>query len=482
MTTVADLVAKLGFKVDDSGFNKFKNSLQAFQSIVRDGIKDLREYAKEAQKISKAFQTAYLPTRKEAKERYIAVTEAIRLKAYAQKIRADLLPKSLDIRDRNATSRARQLDLKERGLDKGIRPSSNALINILKNIAGFNVGGIAGGVASLAGISHPIVMAISLGVKAIVGALHLVMRTIRDGVKTAMGYRDYMAFTGRNTRRLSPLMAASLNTTNLTPEDIMKDAAGLEKQYWDMWFGGGNPRFWQMIGQLPTGNGEKDLQTILKSVYNLSGGFKNRGIARSLFGQAGLSEEYIPLIEDLRKNNPNMNAVELFAKTREEIAKLEEGNKTLREWDRTWKEIRVELAKAFIDSNFGEVLKDLVKTLQELLGMLRDFLKWRKGDSWGAKLYRSAKEAAGNALFPSPFTTIKEGWNLLGSGYDFVKDLLGGITGSGNTYNINQNQTNQVSVASTEEAADYVNRTASGSDVWWHRMNPAYRTAGATGG
>jgi hypothetical protein len=53
MTTVADLVAKLGFKVDDSGFNKFKNSLQAFQSVVREGIKDLREYAKEAQKISK---------------------------------------------------------------------------------------------------------------------------------------------------------------------------------------------------------------------------------------------------------------------------------------------------------------------------------------------------------------------------------------------------------------------------------------------
>ena len=48
MTTVADLVAKLGFKVDDSGFNKFKNSLQAFQSIVRDGIKDLKEYAKQA--------------------------------------------------------------------------------------------------------------------------------------------------------------------------------------------------------------------------------------------------------------------------------------------------------------------------------------------------------------------------------------------------------------------------------------------------
>ena len=480
MTTVADLVAKLGFKVDDSGFNKFKNSLQAFQSVVREGVKDLREYAKEAQKISKAFQEAYLPTRREAKERYNAITESIRIKSYAQKIRAELLPKSLDIRDRNATSRARQLDLKEKGLERGVRTSPNALINILKNIAGFNVGGIAGGVASLAGISHPIVMAISLGVKAIVAAINLVMKTIRDGVKTAMGYRDYMAFTGRNTKGLSGLMAASLNTTNLTPEDIMKDAAGFEKQYWDMWFGGGNPRFWQMIGRLPTGNGETDLKTILTSVYDLTSGLKDKGKARSLLGQAGLSEEYITLLEDIRRNNPTMGVNEMFAKTREEIAKLEEGNKTLREWDRTWKEIRVELAKLFLDSNFGELLKDLVDILRELVGWLKSFIKWKNGESFGANLYRTAKDALFNTLFPNPIKLVKEGWNL---GSDLLGGIMNGMRG-GNTYNINNNQTNQVSVSSTDEASDYVQKTGANSfaNTWWSGVNPAYRNAGATGG
>ncbi len=482
MTTVADLVAKLGFQVDTKGLDNFKKSLQAFQSMVRDGIKDLKEYAKQAEKISKAFQNAYLPTRKEAKERYNSITESIRVKSYAQAIRAAFLPKAMDIRDRNATSRERQLTLKEKGIQSGQPNNIRGILSILKGIAGFSFGGIAGGLASLAGISHPIVMAISLGVKAIVGAIQLVMKTVRDGVKTAMSYRDYMAFTGRNTRGLSAMMAASLNTTNLTPEDIMKDAAGLEKQYWDMWFGGGNPRFWQMIGRLPTGRGETDLQTILESVYGLSGGFKNRGLARSLLSQSGLSEEYIPLIEDIIKNNPMMSPNDFFTRTKEEIAKLEEENKILREWDREWKELRVELAKIFIDSKLNEVLKKLVDLLGEIVSNLRRFWNWKTGDTTGAKVYR----ATSSSFLDSLSHSLNPLGNVFGDvikAYDWAKDLIMGGS-SQNTNNINTTVNNQVTVASPEEGAQYVNNAGARAvdDVWWHRLNPAYRTAEATGG
>ena len=484
MTTVADLVAKLGFQVDTKGFDAFKKSLQDFQSIVRDGIKDLKEYAKQAEKISKAFQNAYLPTRKEAKERYNAVTESIKIKSYAQRVRAELLPRAMDIRDRNATSRERQLTLKEKGIQSGQPNNIRSIVSILKGIAGFSFGGVAGGLASLAGFSHPIVMAISLGVKAIVGAIQLVMKTIREGVKTAMSYRDYMSFTGRNTRGLSALMAASLNTTNLTPEDIMKDAAGLEKQYWDMWFGGGNPRFWQMIGRLPTGRGETDLQTILESVYGLSGGFKNRGLARSLLSQAGLSDEYIPLIEDIIKNNPMMSPNDFFTRTREEIAKLEEENRVLREWDREWKELRVELAKIFIDSKMNELLKELVELLRDIVMTLRGFVKWKNGETTGAKVYRGAMSVF-DFFSPLNILTGRSGGMLGSWAADAIKGLLGfENSGSSNTNNINTTVNNQVTVGSAQEAAQYVNSSGARSvdDVWWHRLNPAYRTAGATGG
>ena len=545
MTTVADLVAKLGFQVDSRGLDNFKKSLQSFQSVVRDGIKDLKEYAKQAEKISRIISNAYRPTQAEARDRYLAKTEAIRLNAKSSQMRAYMLKKVLSIRERTQAVRELQdatknralalsekisprnialreetlkfkkdtapqtfalkefanrlkeigLKLKEKSLslseqkfeykkeqDAQRLKSKGGIFGILKGIAGFSFGGVVGGLASLAGFSHPIVMAISLGVKAIVGAIHLVMKTIRDGVKTAMSYRDYRSFTGRNTRGLSALMAASFNTTNLTPEDVMHDAAGLEKQYWDMWFGGGNPRFWQMIGRLPTGNGEKDLQTIIESVFGLSGGFKNRGLARSLLSQAGVSEEYIPLIEDIIKNNPTLSPNELFSRTNEEINRLEEENKILREWDREWKELRVELAKLFIDSKFNEVLKELVDILREVVLNLRRFWGWKQGDTTGAKIYREANKFAERL---SPWGMLTGQNSIFKLGYDSIKGLIDLMNpNSSNTNNITTTVNNQVTVATPEEGADYVNNAGANAvdDVWWHRMNPAYRTAGATGG
>lgn len=508
MTTVADLVAKLGFKVDDSGFNKFKNSLQAFQSIVREGIKELKEYAKEAEKISRIMSRAYTPTKEEARERYLARTKQIKLNAESYKKRTDLLSSQLAIKKAQDETRNRALALSEKtspqllaireatisfkqqyqpqilalkeaaqrlkdsklildrdkleyqkqkdakkDIEKSEKSKHGGIFTVLKNMAAFNVGGIAGGLASLAGASHPVVMAISLGVKAIVAAINLVMKTIRDGVRTAMGYRDYMAFTGRNTRGISGLMAASLNTTNLTPEDIMRDSASFDKQYWDMWFGGGNPRFWQMIGRLPTGRGEEDLQTILQSVYGLSGGLENKGLARSLLSQAGLSEEYITLLEDIAKNNPNMSPSDFFARSREEIASLEDGNKALRELDRSWKELKVELARVMLNSG----VLDAIKTISVAVQKIADYYA-KKEKPWYQDFFNR-------------------------SGVFDVDKMVPALSVGGQT-NLNVSQTNQVTVSSPDDAASFVNKTGADSisNLWWHRNNPAYRTAGATGG
>ena len=119
MTTVADLVAKLGSKVDDSGFNKFKDSLQSFQSVIREGLKDLKEYAKEAEKISKIISRgAYVPTKEEARDRYLARTKQMKLNAESYKKRTDLLNEQLAVKKRQDDTRNRSLDFAEKNTPK----------------------------------------------------------------------------------------------------------------------------------------------------------------------------------------------------------------------------------------------------------------------------------------------------------------------------------------------------------------------------
>jgi len=476
---VGSLFAEIGFKVDQSGLEQFSNALKTFQKNIHNGLKELRAYAKAAREISQAMRAAYIPSAQESRARYKAQTRELnasaRLKnAKARRTNAEILAglpalrastAQQDSKSRfiNAVARIWQTSQKERGIAGSHNGKySQGIIGLLKGIAGFNIGGIAGGIASLSGISTPIVAAITFGVKAIIAALDMVMKTIRDGIRNAMSYRDYMAFTGRSTRGISGLMAASLGTTNMTPEDIMKDVAGLEKQYWDMWFGGGNPRAWQMMGIRPTGNGETDLKNILASVWGATGGFQNRGMARSLLGQFGLSDEYITLIENLSKGSKNFD--ELFNRTREQIQILEDGNKTMREWDRAWQEVRVELAKTLLDAGIANILKELTSWLRELVLFLRGFdFSGKLGAIFGEK-----------NIFNNPQSVIKDA---------LLKRL--GFEKVAQTNNIYSTNNNQVTVSDTEQANDFIlkNQYSNLERAWWNRgeYNSSDRVATAVG-
>lgn len=381
MTTVADLVAKLGFKVDDSGFNKFKNSLQAFQSIVRDGIKDLKEYAKQAEKISKAFKEAYLPSRQDSEKRFRAETYAIRARAYAQRIRAKMLPETLSIRRYNAEIRDRQTALKEAGIvGSSVGRGGSALLSILGMLSGGVGGVVSGGLTALgSAIGGPVGAAVALAISKLLGSLigglikgmHWLWGQIKQGLSYAMAFRDYRSFTGRSSNSLNNLMGMTKYTTSMSPEDVLKDATAMGREYWDMWFGGGNPAIWQLLGIVPTPNGEQNLKNLLSRIYSVSGNGKNRGLALSLLRQAGLSEEYMNIFENWDKYVSGGGEKSFQGYSEEQIRILEQTNKSLREFGQELDQIRVYFVDSLLKSGIKDVLQDLANYLLGLIHALR---------------------------------------------------------------------------------------------------------------
>lgn len=385
MTTVADLVAKLGFKVDDSGFNKFKNSLQAFQSIVRDGIKDLKEYAKQAEKISKAFQNAYLPSRKDAEARFRADTYAIRARAYAQRIRARELPETLSIRRMNAEIRERQTALKERGIYLGSGVSQfgtlASLLNLLARFVGGSggiLGSILGGIGGLIGsIAGPLGKAIGtvLG-KVVGGTLMTIGRMIVNGLKSAIGYaiafRDYRSFTGRSSSGLNNMMGMTKWMTNMGPQDILKDATAMGQAYWDMWFGGGNPAAWQLLGLTPTMNGETNLKNILNRIYSVTGGAKDKGLALNLLKQFGLSEDYMNLFYHWDEYKAKGGEGSFLGFSEKEIDSVEKANASLRDFEMALNQAKVRIVQVLLDSGLEDALKTIVDYIKGVAKALKE--------------------------------------------------------------------------------------------------------------
>lgn len=387
MTTVADLVAKLGFKVDDSGFNKFKNSLQAFQSIVRDGIKDLKEYAKQAEKISKAFQNAYLPSRKDAEARFRADTYAIRAKAYAQRVRAKWLPEQLAIRRLNAETRERQTTLKEAGLNGGGSRSTgaSAIVATLGMLTGGIEGVVRGGFATLgAVIAGPIGAAVGNAVGgAIMAVGRFIVNQIRQALSYIMAFRDYRSFTGRSSSGLNNLMGMTKWATNLTPQDILKDATAMGQSYWDMWFGGGNPAVWQLLGLTPTMNGETNLKNILSRIHSVTGGGKNKGLALNLLKQFGLSEDYMNIFEHWQEYKAGGGMDSFMNFSDEQIKRMEEANKSLKEFSQILDQVRVDVVDSLLKSGLKEFLLDLANYLKGLFqafrsGKIHDFSSFQR--------------------------------------------------------------------------------------------------------
>jgi len=499
---VGSLFAEIGFKVDQSGLDSFSNAMKAFQKTIKDGLKDLKEYAKVAKEISQAMKDAYVPSHSDARARYRAETRSLNASARQKNanarrtnaevragipaIRASIMERDSESRNINAISRLWQTSQKERGLI-GKNDSSNPnrpYIKLLGAIAGGNVGGAAGALAGA--IGGVVGAAISIGVKAIITAIRWLGATIREGIRVGLAYRDYYRFTGRDTTGIAGLLAASRNTSTMTPADIMGDIQGLEKSYWDMWFGQGNPRFWQMMGILPTGNGEVDLKNILSSVYGVTGGFQNKGLARSLLGQAGLSEEYITLVEDLVKNNPSATFKELFAVTKEQIGAIEESNRVMREYDLAVGQIKANLLQAFIETGVLDVVRGFTDALVELMHSIHAIIEWWKGDSTIAKVLRNVSYY-GNPVFGGQRVAKSIETGVWGAGaVEEAEKAMRAQARQGNvTNNTNVNTTNNVQVSSAEEAAEYTtNSTSSLAEKWWGRSgnNNAFTYAAATSG
>lgn len=385
MTTVADLVAKLGFQVDTRGFDNFKKSLEAFQNIVRDGLKDLKEYARQAERISKAFKEAYLPSKQDADKRYRAEIYAMRAKAYAQRVRAKYLPETLAVRRYNASIRDRQTTLKEAGLSGAGRGSNGALLSILGMLSGGIGGVISGGLTALgSAIGGPVGAAVGIAISKLMGSVlrgilavgRIIVNQMKQAIQYVMAFRDYRAFTGRSHQGLRGLMGMTKYSTNLGPEDVMKDAAAMGREYWDMWFGGGNPAIWQLLGVMPTMSGEANLKNMLGAIYQHTGGLKNRGLALSLLKQAGLSEDYMNILDRWETYRKSGGEGSFFDYSQEQIKKMEDANVALREFEFALNDARNEIVKVLLDAGLKEALQTIVSWVKGFAKALKEEGFW----------------------------------------------------------------------------------------------------------
>jgi len=384
---VGSLFAEIGFKIDDEGLKNFSNAMKAFQKSVRDGLKDLKSYAQAAKEISQAMRTAYVPNQQEARSRYRAQTaylrsqsrtgnawarirnaEAKHLAAQANlaNVRAQFFEQDSNTRASNARSRARQLDLKERGLIGTHNGKATfRLGNIITSVGGLLSGKFFTLVGSLFGSFGAL---IGRGVDALVSVIWKATtwlgKTLLQGLKMGMAYRDYRAFTGRSTTGLSKLMAGTFNTSSMRPEDVLKDALGMETQFWDMWFGGGNPRLWQLLGVMPTGQGETDLQNIINRIGDVTNGFENVGLARSLFKMAGLSEDYINVARyNAKKNQTDIDLeVERLMSNAE---RYEEANVVIKQFSWELDALKGEITAAFVQNGGLDSIKELFKVIKD---------------------------------------------------------------------------------------------------------------------
>lgn len=354
MTTVADLVAKLGFEVDDSGFKTFKKHLKTFHKLIRNGLRDLKEYANQAERISNAFKNASIP------------------KASGTKPTSKRQP--------TLASAARYI--------RGNRALSTVSAFFGSgSLAGNVLGGVGGIIGSLVGkLAGPVGSIIGQVVGQKIGSVlgntmtkiaTFVVGQIRKAIRYFMAYRDYRAFTGRSHYGLNNLMGlATKYTADLTPQDVMKDATRLGQDYWDMWFGGGSPEAWQMLGLIPTMSGERNMKNILARVVSLmqrAGGNTEmaHGIGLKALRMFGL-EKYMPIVSKAAMGE-QITGTDLPTVTQKEIAEFENLNRIMKTFGDTVEKMRGQFV-IWMDKTFGlsnvlewivDYLKGLVIALQK---------------------------------------------------------------------------------------------------------------------
>ena len=392
---VGSLFAEIGFKVDESGLEKFSNAMKAFQKTIREGLKDLKEYAKVAREITQAMKEAYVPTQQEARARYRANTryissQARRGNADSKYIRAEatnlaaqaalanektrLLERQTKVKESNAESRAAQIKMKQEGLiGTHTGRYSAGLKKLVAGIFGLNLGGILGGIGGLVGggIGSIIMSAIAKLISTMWTMTKWLGSTFMQGIKFGLAYRDYRTFTGRSAKGLSNIMMGALNATNMSPEDVMRDVAGLEKSYWDIFFGEGNPRAWQALGITPTGIGDVDIYNILSSIFSLN----NRGLQRKLLGDFHLSEDYLNIKDYLEENGKFSSAQDLLDAVLTRVDDIEDANRIIKKFSWELDTLKISIVSAVRQSGLLETLERLEPFLKELEPVINQIVK-----------------------------------------------------------------------------------------------------------
>lgn len=320
---VSDLFAEIGFKVDSKGLSEFENSMKRIQKTIKSCISDVKEFAKAADQINRAF-TSFSLANEDIRRRYNAITYAIRSQGK---------------------------------LNRAVASSTQSKSNTSVSASG-SLGSLLGSSFSALPVIGAAIAAIT---GAIIGAFKVATAILKQGISQVLAYRDYRAFTGRSASGIADLLGMAKYTTHLKPEDILKDTANLEKSYWDMWFGGGNPEAYMRWGVMPTGNGQRDMRNILMAIAKQSGG--NRGLMRAGLSQFGLSEDYMNILLNWDK----MGQSDFLTYTDEQIKSIERVNENLNEFSNTLKQAIGAFVAALGDTDvlkeFFAWLGDLAKTV-----------------------------------------------------------------------------------------------------------------------
>lgn len=330
---VSELFAEIGFKVDTKGLNDFSNSMKAIQETIKGCMAGLKEFAKAANDINKAVEkmkTSYIPSKQEAERRYRAETYYLRSAGKELRSRAYL----------------------EGARGNVISSISSESKTVSESVT---IGTIIGNIIS---------RAISGLFSQLKGFISSVLSFVKDTIRAAMAYRDYRTFTGRSVNELSGLMGMTAYTTSMTPQDVLRDAQGFQKQYWDMWFGKASPEAWMRLGIMPTGNGARDLRSVLSGIYNASNRGTNAGLAASLLSTFGLDEQYINIFKAMREGRENE-----FLVMDKQIDAFEKANNKLNEFTQTIQQLKLTIVDVLLESGLDELLKSIVDTFRGMFAV-----------------------------------------------------------------------------------------------------------------
>ena len=200
---VSELFAEIGFKVNTSGLSEFSEVMNGIKETIKSCVSGLKEFAKAAEQINRAVQNiknAYVPTQKEASQRYRAETyyimsagKELRGKGIYDASRGEYWAKRASLADLDSERLWRSLFVREENLALRKKGStSGEPVSI-----GVTIGTIVGNIVSKA--LHTLLSSLK-------GFFSGIFSFVRGTIRAAMAYRDYQSFTGRSVNELSGLM------------------------------------------------------------------------------------------------------------------------------------------------------------------------------------------------------------------------------------------------------------------------------------